>query len=144
MRQHRVVCTDSFSEPLLGVVYLTNFRIIFNGLPIKVHQYINYMYTMYIYGYIVHISQSPELYEVLKEMQFTGASNNASSKETGEFSNRVAGSGSGGVSSGGTFRSFRRKKFNNPPRATSNFYTNSTNGVDSTDGGGTSDQSDSL
>ena len=36
MQQHRVICTNAFNEPAVGVVYLTNFRIIFNGSPISV------------------------------------------------------------------------------------------------------------
>ena len=36
MQQHRVVCIDSFEEPAVGVVYVTNFRIIFNGSPVSV------------------------------------------------------------------------------------------------------------
>lgn len=45
MQQHRVVCTNAFNEPAVGVVYLTNFRIVFNGSPISVsqHNYLIYM-----------------------------------------------------------------------------------------------------
>ncbi len=39
MQQHRVICTGLYSEPLVGVVYLTNFRIIFNGTPVTVSLY---------------------------------------------------------------------------------------------------------
>ena len=36
IQQHRVVCTDVFSEPAVGAVYITNYRIIFSGNLISV------------------------------------------------------------------------------------------------------------
>ena len=36
IQQHRVVCTDVFSEPAVGAVYVTNYRIIFSGNLISV------------------------------------------------------------------------------------------------------------
>jgi hypothetical protein len=35
LQQHRVVCLDTFAEPAVGSIYITNFRIIFNGNSIS-------------------------------------------------------------------------------------------------------------
>ena len=36
LQQHRVACLESFAEPAVGSIYITNFRIIFNGNSISV------------------------------------------------------------------------------------------------------------
>ena len=36
LQQHRVACVDCFPEPAVGSVYITNFRVIFNGNSISV------------------------------------------------------------------------------------------------------------
>ena len=54
MQQHRVVCTDSFEEPAVGAIYVTNFRIIFNGSPISVRM-IKYIYMAYTIMYILKV-----------------------------------------------------------------------------------------
>ena len=36
LQQHRVACVDCFPEPAVGSIYITNFRIIFNGNSISV------------------------------------------------------------------------------------------------------------
>jgi hypothetical protein len=52
MQQHRAVCTNAFSEAAVGVVYLTNFRLIFNGNP----------------------SSDAEMFEIIRDLQFHSAS----------------------------------------------------------------------
>jgi len=36
IQQHRVACTDMFSEPAVGAFYITNYRVIFYGNLISV------------------------------------------------------------------------------------------------------------
>ena len=36
LQQHRVICSNKFTEPAVGALYLTNFRVIFSGNLITV------------------------------------------------------------------------------------------------------------
>ena len=36
LKQHRVACLETFSEPAVGSLYITNFRLIFNGNSMQV------------------------------------------------------------------------------------------------------------
>ncbi len=36
LQEHRVVCTETFNEPAVGALYVTNFRVIFCGNLISV------------------------------------------------------------------------------------------------------------
>ena len=31
LKQHRIVCVDTTEEPMIGVLYVTNYRVIFSG-----------------------------------------------------------------------------------------------------------------
>lgn len=52
LQQHRVACLDSFPEPAVGSVYITKFRLIFNGNSISVSTSISKY--MYMYMCLAH------------------------------------------------------------------------------------------
>ncbi|XP_003386474.2 PREDICTED: uncharacterized protein LOC100632035 [Amphimedon queenslandica] len=69
MQQHRVVCTDSFEEPAVGVVYVTNFRIIFNGSPVS----------------------DPDVYEILYDLQNSTASSKRGTVDPSTLNSHLSG-----------------------------------------------------
>ena len=36
LKEHRILCMDATSKPLIGAVFITNYRVIFSGNPVEV------------------------------------------------------------------------------------------------------------
>ena len=36
LKEHRILCLDAAAKPLIGAVFITNYRVIFSGNPVEV------------------------------------------------------------------------------------------------------------
>ena len=56
LKQHRIMCVDAAEEPMIGVLYITNYRVIFSGNLLSVSRMFELIILMTVTSLLIYLN----------------------------------------------------------------------------------------